>query len=111
MASNQAIIDQTYLTKNTSGSLSTSIGTTYTFAPASFNVLKVNGDAEFEGDITIKGKNLIEHLEKIDERLCILHPNIELEEKYIELKKLRKQYMDLEKEILEKEQIWATLKK
>lgn len=109
MASNQAIIDQTYLSKNTLNSITST--STYTFDLVGTSTLRVQGNAEFEGDITIKGKNLIEHLEKIDERLCILHPNIELEEKYIELKKLRKQYMDLEKEILEKEQIWATLKK
>lgn len=110
MALTQPIIEQTYYSKNTSGSLITSTAT-YTYIPTSTPPLIVPGDAEFQGNVTIKGKNLIEHLKKIDERLCILHPNIELEEKYIELKKLRKQYMDLEKEILEKEQIWDTLKK
>jgi hypothetical protein len=115
MASNQAIIEQNYTNINTTGSC------VYTLSTNNSNnglittnydqkTLKVYGNAEFEGDITIKGKNLIEHLEKIDERLCILHPNTQLEEKWIELKKLRNQYMELEKEILEKERLWALLK-
>lgn len=56
-------------------------------------------------------KTINDNLSKISEKLAILKFNEELEEKWTELKKLRKQYMDLEKEILEKEQIWATLKK
>ncbi len=44
-------------------------------------------------------------------RLAILHPNEKLEEKWEELKKLGDAYRALEKDILEKEQIWNTLKK
>jgi hypothetical protein len=73
--------------------------------------LMVQGDAEFTGDLMIKGKSLIESLEKIEEKLAILRPNYELEEKWENLRDLRKQYMQLEKEILEKEQIWSVLKK
>lgn len=73
--------------------------------------LKVTGNAEFEGDITIKGKNLSDVLDKIEERLAILHVNPELEEKYSELKKLGEMYRSLEKDILEKEKIWKILKK
>lgn len=73
--------------------------------------LKVNGDAEFEGDVKIKGKSISETLDKIEQRLAILHPNEKLEEKWLELKKLGDMYRALEKDILEKEQIWNTLKK
>ena len=73
--------------------------------------LIVQGDAEVTGDLMIKGKSLIESLEKIEEKLAILRPNYELEEKWENLRDLRKQYMQLEKEILEKEQIWSVLKK
>jgi hypothetical protein len=75
------------------------------------NSLSVKGDADFEGEITIKGKSLSEMLEKIEERLAILHPNEELEAKWENLRGLRKAYMELEAEIKEKEAIWGILKK
>jgi hypothetical protein len=58
--------------------------------------LQVKGDAEFEGDIKIKGKSLNEMFEKIEERLAILHPNPKLEDKWDELKELGKRYKELE---------------
>jgi len=73
--------------------------------------LKVQGDAEFDGDVKIKGKSITEMFAKIEERLGILYPNEKLEEKWEELKKLGDAYRALEKDILEKEQIWETLKK
>ena len=73
--------------------------------------LHVRGDAEFEGDIKLKGKSLSNTLDKIEERLAILHPNEQLEEKWLELKKLGDMYRALERDILEKEKIWDTLKK
>lgn len=73
--------------------------------------LKVNGDAEIDGDLTFKGKSLSETLEKLEERLAILRPNPELEDKWEELKDLGKRYRELEKEILEKEKMWDILKK
>lgn len=73
--------------------------------------LSVRGDAEFEGDIKLKGKSLSQTLDKIEQRLAILHPNEKLEEKWLELKKLGDAYRALEKDILEKEKIWETLKK
>ena len=73
--------------------------------------LHVKGDAEFEGDVKIKGKSIAETLDKIEARLAILHPNEVLEEKWEELKALGDAYRKLEKEILEKEKIWETLKK
>ena len=73
--------------------------------------LKVKGDADFDGEVTIKGKNLTDMLEKIDERLAILHPNPKLEDKWDELKELGKRYRELEQELIEKEKVWAILKK
>lgn len=75
------------------------------------NTLDVKGDANFEGDIKIKGKSLVDSLEKIEEKLAILRPNEQLEEKWEELRNLRKQYIELEKEIIEKEKMWDILKK
>jgi hypothetical protein len=73
--------------------------------------LSVKGDADFEGEVTLKGKSLTDMFEKIEERLAILHPNPELEEKWDELKDLAKRYKELEAEIIEKEKMWSILKK
>jgi len=73
--------------------------------------LKVKGDADFDGEVTIKGKSLTDMFEKIEERLAILHPNPELEDKWDELKELGKRYKELEQELIEKEKVWAILKK
>jgi hypothetical protein len=73
--------------------------------------LQVKGDADFEGDLKLKGKSLKDSLERIEERLAILRPNDELEEKWENLRGLRKMYMELEAEIIEKEKMWDILKK
>jgi hypothetical protein len=73
--------------------------------------LHVNGDANFDGDVKIKGKSLTDSLEKIEEKLAILRPNEKLEEKWDELRDLRNRYIELEKEIIEKEKMWDILKK
>jgi len=74
------------------------------------HTLHVKGDAEFEGDIKLKGQSLNDILDKIEERLAILHPNINLEEKWENLRELRKQYRELEADIMEKEKIMEILK-
>ena len=75
------------------------------------STLKVLGDAEFEGEVKINGKSLDKTLTKIEERLAILHPNEKLEEKWEKLRELRKQYQELEADILEKEKIIEILKR
>ena len=82
--------------------------TTYNNQP---QVLKVEGDAEFKGEVTIRGVKLDERLTAIEERLGILRPNNDLEGKWEKLKALGEEYRRIEKEILEGEDIWATLKK
>ena len=82
--------------------------TTYNNQP---HVLKVEGDAEFKGEVTIRGVKLDERLTAIEERLGILRPNNDLEGKWEKLKALGEEYRRIEKEILEGEDIWATLKK
>ena len=93
----------------------TSIGGTSGYGNWTFNQttpsLAVKGDAEFEGDIKLKGKSLNETLDNIEQRLGILHPNPELEEKWEELKALSTRYRELEKDIIEKEKLWSMLKK
>lgn len=75
------------------------------------DALNVTGDANFQGDIKLKGKSLTEVLDNIEQRLAILRPNPKLEEKWEKLKELGDEYRRLEKEILEGEQIWDILKK
>lgn len=75
------------------------------------------GDALFENDVDINGKlringvDIAKSLTKIEERLAILHPNSELESRWDELKRLREEYIRLETEIKEKEQMFQILKK
>ncbi len=81
------------------------------------NSLQVKGKAVFEheveiiGDLKVHGKSLKTSLEAIEARLAILHPNEELEARWEDLRKLRKTYMELESEIIEKEKMWSILKK
>ena len=82
--------------------------TTYNNQP---QVLKVTGNAEFEGEVTIRGVKLDDRLTAIEERLGILRPNNDLEGKWEKLKALGEEYRKLEQEILEGENIWDILKK
>jgi hypothetical protein len=87
------------------------INTNWDTTITSNNPLHVKGDAEIEGDLKIKGKSLADAIDNIEKRLAILHPNKDLEERWEQLKALGEHYRELEKDILEKEKIWNTLKK
>jgi hypothetical protein len=73
--------------------------------------LSVKGNADISGELTVQGVKLSDRLDKIEERLGILRPNEELEEKWDNLRALRNAYMELEAEIKEKESMWSILKK
>ena len=75
------------------------------------SIMKVECDAEFKGEVTIRGVKLDERLNAIEERLGILRPNNDLEGKWEKLKALGEEYRRMEKEILEGENIWDMLKK
>jgi len=102
-------------TSGSAGQVLTSNGTNTSWITADPSLkgasLKVKGDADFDGEVTIKGKSLTDMFEKIEERLAILHPNPELEDRWDELKELGKRYKELEQEIIEKERVWNILKK
>ena len=102
---------QIYATNGTGGFDWANISTITSSQNLSGTTLKVNGNAEFAGEVTIKGKNLTDSLDRIEERLAILRPNEELEAKWENLRGLRKAYMELEAEIIEKEKIWGILKR
>jgi len=69
------------------------------------------GDLEVNnGDIKIDNLSLRDFMNKIEQRLEILRPNIEIEDRWQELKELGDRYRKLECEILEKEKMWGTLR-
>jgi hypothetical protein len=73
----------------------------------------INGDGlvmEKGADIVIGGKSLCEAIEKIEERLGILKPNPELESRWDQLRELRNQYVEMERDLLEKEKLMKILK-
>jgi hypothetical protein len=61
------------------------------------NSLHVTGDAEFEGDVKIKGVSLADTLKTITERLAILQPDPAKLEKFAALKKAYDHYKMLER--------------
>lgn len=110
----------TTLTSGTVGATLSTTGwnnTTWTTAASPYtinsvpSIMKVDCDAEFKGDVKIRGVSLDERLNVIEERLGILRPNNDLEGRWEKLKALGEEYRRLEKEILEGESIWDTLKK
>jgi hypothetical protein len=64
-----------------------------------------------EADIEINGKSMSAWMEKVEQRLNILHPNPELEKEWDELRRLGERYKKLEKKCKEKALMWETLKK
>ena len=93
----------TYVTSGTSGyTLSSNPSTVH---------IDADGLTMKEGaDIVVGGKSLTQAIEKIEQRLAILTPNTELESRWEQLKELRNQYIELERDLLEKEKIMKILK-
>lgn len=79
-----------YTTNNTGGNIG--IGTSW----PSNSGLKVTGDAEFEGDVKIKGVSIAKTLEDIQKRLAILVPDPAKLEHFEALKKAYYHYKLLE---------------
>ncbi len=73
--------------------------------------LRVQGDAEFNGDVRIQGRSVLETLERVEERLAILVPNVRMEKDWEELQRLREQYIELERKLLEQQRVFDILKK
>lgn len=61
-------------------------------------------------DLTIGDRSLLTFMDQVEERLGILRPNEGLESRWEQLKELRRQYQQLEKDLLEKEKIIDILK-
>ena len=70
---------------------------------------KIQLDGE-GADIRVNGWSLIDAIQKIEERLNILHPNTKLETEWEELRALGEQYRKLEQHIKDKQATWDKLK-
>lgn len=79
--------------------------------PPSTGQVIIAGDCEFKGNITWKGRDLKDWLESIETRLGMLQPNPALEAEWDELADIRRQYVELEKKLLEKQRVFDILKK
>jgi len=108
--SNISDLNATWLT-GASGSNGYTITTGTSTANPWQNSLSVRGDAEFDGDITVKGHSLSEFMESVEQRLRILRPNPALEAEWDQLRELGEQYRELERQLTEKSLMWNTLKK
>ena len=90
--------------------ISTGAGTGYNWNTGSTQINADGVQIKEGGDIKIGGKSLGEAIDKIEERLGILHPNPALEDRWDKLKELRKQYVEMERDLLEKEKLMKILK-
>jgi hypothetical protein len=81
--------------------------TASTMSPSS---IQVKGDAEFLGNIKIKGRNLTDWLETVDSRLGLLHIDAELETEFDELKALGDAYREAERRFNEQKRVYEILK-
>ena len=82
----------------------------YTINPYTMNQSgKVHISGE-NADLVIGEKSMRDWMERVEERLNILHPNAKLEEEWEELKSLGEQYRQLEQHIKDKQATWDRLK-
>jgi hypothetical protein len=63
-----------------------------------------------DADIVVNGKSMMQLLERIEDRLNLLEPNLELEKEWDDLRKLGERYRRLEKKCKEKAEVWKKLK-
>lgn len=73
--------------------------------------LKVEGDADINGNLVVQGTNITRLFQDIQERLGLLAPNPELEEEFEELQQIGDQYREVEARLKEKKRVWEILKK
>ena len=70
--------------------------------------MRITGE---DADIEINGISLKDTLHNLQERMAILEPNPALEAEFKELRDIRQKYIELERNLLEKKQMWETLNK
>jgi hypothetical protein len=72
--------------------------------------LLINGNSEFNGDVKIKGRSLIDFMNSLEQRLNILQPNPAMEAEWDQLRELGDRYRELEQQCKEKSDMWTKLK-
>ena len=98
---------------NTAGHVWTTNGTgssPYTINPY---IMSQSGKVHISGenaDLVIGEKSMRDWMERVEERLNILHPNEKLETEWEELRALGEQYRQLEQHIKDKQATWDRLK-
>jgi hypothetical protein len=121
LQSNTFVSSNTLITNaynnNDIGKYATNVTSTFTIRDDNSNVL-VNLDLPNKSfnlskdcDLKLGNISIRTFLERIEQRLEILHINPELESQWDELKELGDRYRQLEKELLEKNKVWDILKK
>jgi hypothetical protein len=90
---------------------STSYSVNNTWTNSNSGKVVIAGDCEFKGNISWQDRDLREWLESIETRLGMLQPNPKLEAEWDELADIRRQYVELERKLLEKQQVFDILKK
>lgn len=78
------------------GSGATTYNYTTMVPPKYDSGLMVNGNAEFQGDVKIKGRSIVDTLDAIERRLSILTPNPKKLAKYEALQKAYAHYKTIE---------------
>ena len=116
----ESITTPTTITTGTGGyTLNTGAGSGYNWTTATNSIYQTNtavnidkdGVSIKEGaDLVVNGRSLTKFMEGVEEHLAVLHPNPALEERWDQLKELRRQYIEMEKDLLEKEKLMKILK-
>jgi len=85
------------------------VWTTGTTSPYTSHSATIQLDGD-NADIKVNGWSLVDAIQKIEERLNILHPNTKLEAEWEELRDLGAKYRELEQHIRNKQATWDRLK-
>ena len=90
------------------GTISSPTWTNSTLTVPPSGRMELHGD---QADIVMNGVSLNDTLKLIQDRLCMLRPNPELEQEWDQLRDLGEQYRELEKQLIEKQRAWDLLRK
>jgi hypothetical protein len=105
-------IDNTMITGSDTLTWSDNTYTTgYGYNPPNVNITRDGITMQQDNDLKIGDRSLKDFMDKVEDQLAILRPAPELEEKWDQLRDLRKQYEECKQDILEKEKIMEILKR
>lgn len=97
----------TYATNNTGGLWTNGLNGTSGAQINPSGTMELTGE---NADLKIRGKSMVDWMEKVEERLNILTPNKEMEAEWDELRELGERYRELERKCKEKGEMWNKLK-